>query len=87
LFLDFVSHAQYRLACTNDGAAIAGAKRPAGQCLARDQGLREKLLEGIVATIDKVYILIIAGGAITFICSMLLKRERLFLATGGGGGA
>jgi hypothetical protein len=44
-------------------------------------------LEGIVAAIDKIYILINAGGAVTFICSMFLKRERLFLAAGGGGGA
>jgi len=39
-----------------------------------------------VKAVDKVYILIVAGGALTLVCSVFLKREKLFLAAGGGGG-
>jgi hypothetical protein len=65
-------------------AAIAGVQ---SDLLANvSPEIREHVLEGIVNAIDRVYILIIAGGALTLILSVFLKREKLFLAGGGGGG-
>jgi len=61
--------------------AIAGAQ---SDLLANvSEEVRAMVLEGIVSAIDKVYLLIVAGGAVTLICSVFLKREKLFLAPGG----
>ncbi|KAE9364058.1 MFS multidrug transporter-like protein [Stipitochalara longipes BDJ] len=65
-------------------AAIAGVQ---SDLLANvSPQVREHVLEGIVEAIDKVYVLIIAGGALTLVLSVFLKREKLFLAGGSGGG-
>lgn len=48
--------------------------------------VRVHVLEGIVKAVDKVYLLVVAGGALTLVCSVFLKREKLFLAGSSGGG-
>ena len=37
--------------------------------------VRDHVLDGIVNAVDKVYLLIVAGGAVMLICSLFLKRE------------
>lgn len=64
-------------------AAIAGVK---SDLLANiSEEVRQHVLNGIVKAIDKVYLLLVAGGTVTLICSVFLKREKLFLAGGGAG--
>jgi hypothetical protein len=62
--------------------AIAGAE---SDLLAKvSEEVKAMVLEGIVKAIDKVYLLVVAGGAVTLVCSLFLKRENLFLIPGGG---
>jgi hypothetical protein len=46
--------------------------------------IKAQVLEGIVKAIDKVYLLIVAGGAVTLIYSVFMKKEKLFLIPGVG---
>ncbi|GAB7346494.1 hypothetical protein MBLNU457_5182t1 [Dothideomycetes sp. NU457] len=47
--------------------------------------VRQQVLQGIVGAIQDTYVLVIAAGAFGLICSLLLKRERLFMKFEGGG--
>jgi len=59
-------------------ASIAGAQGSLLESLTPE--IRAAVLEGIVKAISKAYILVIAGGATTLICSVFMKREKLFQA-------
>lgn len=63
--------------------AISGAGGSFFQTLSEVD--RTKVLEAIVASIDNTYIMVIAGGALSVILSLFMKRERLVLEHGGGG--
>jgi MFS family permease len=55
--------------------AIAGTS---GQLLANlDPNTRTQALEVIVGSIEKVYILAITGQALAFVCSLLLRHEKI----------
>ena len=58
-------------------AAIAGA----GTSFFQSQSPRDQLriLEAIVSTIDRFYIMVMVGDALAVILSVFMKRERLFL--------
>ena len=58
-------------------AAIAGASGSLFESLTPQ--VRKNVLDGVVNAIDKAYILVIVGGAVTLVCAVFLKRERLFL--------
>jgi hypothetical protein len=61
------------------GAAISGAK---GSLLGTvSPQVRRAVLEGVVTAMTKAYILVIVGACCTLICSLLMKRERLFQKT------
>ena len=60
-------------------AAVAGASGTLFDSLTPE--VRENVLKGIVNAISKVYILVIVGGAVTLVCSLLMKREKLFQNT------
>jgi len=47
--------------------------------------VRQQVLEGIVSAIQDNYILVMAAGALGLICSLFLKREKLFLEMAAGG--
>jgi len=59
-------------------AAIAGAQSDLLANVSAE--VRMQVLDGIVKAVDKVYLLIVDGGALTLVCSVFLKREKLFLA-------
>jgi hypothetical protein len=42
--------------------------------------VRAKALEAIVQTMDKIYFMVVAAGALTLVLSFFLKREKLFMA-------
>ena len=87
----FVNEATRKLAVILPGesksaiqATIAGARSDVlGRLDAVD---RQKVLEAIVATIDNVYIMVIAGGSLAVVLSLFLKRERLFIQASPAGG-
>jgi MFS family permease len=60
--------------------AIAGTAGSFFQTL--DPATRAAALDVIVQSIDKVYILTITAGAVGFVCSLLLKHERIFIQGG-----
>ena len=47
--------------------------------------VKAKALEAIVQTMDKIYVMVMAAGALSFILSFFLKREKLFMAPAAGG--
>jgi hypothetical protein len=47
--------------------------------------VRENVLQAIVDVIERCYILIIVGGAVTLIAAAFMKREKLFLEMTAGG--
>jgi MFS family permease len=59
-------------------AAIAGVGSKLVQTL--PDALREKVLEAIVASISRIYILVITAGALCILLSLVMKRERLFMS-------
>jgi MFS family permease len=63
---------------------IAGAKSDFFQNLPAE--IRAQVLEVIVNSQAKTYTLVIAAGALAAILSLLLKREKLFVPAGAGGG-
>ncbi len=63
-------------------ASIAGVGSKFVKSLPLD--LQDQVLQAIVRGLNKTYILIIAAGAFTVVASVFLKRERLFMAPGGG---
>jgi hypothetical protein len=42
--------------------------------------VQAKALEAIIQTMDKIYFMVIAAGALTLVLSFFLKREKLFMA-------
>ncbi|KAH8797768.1 MFS drug efflux transporter [Xylogone sp. PMI_703] len=64
-------------------ASIAGTSSNLLESLPDDK--LESILDVIVSSIDDVYILLIAAGAMTVLASFLLKREKLFLKVAAGG--
>ncbi|KAF2806152.1 uncharacterized protein BDZ99DRAFT_394619 [Mytilinidion resinicola] len=57
-------------------AAVSGAQGTLFDSLTPQ--VRAAVLEGIVKAISKAYVLVIAGGSTTLICSFFMKREKLF---------
>ncbi|KAJ4287145.1 hypothetical protein N0V90_012543 [Kalmusia sp. IMI 367209] len=76
-----VKHALAGLGFTDSqiGGAIAGAQGDLLDSLSPE--IREAVLGGIVKAIAKAYILVIAGGSTTLMCSFFMKREKLFQKT------
>ena len=64
------TNAQIRAAISGNQTGFLGTLSPS---------IREAVLAGIVYSIQKTYITVVLGGAITLICSAFLKREKLFL--------
>ncbi|KLJ06592.1 hypothetical protein EMPG_17906 [Blastomyces silverae] len=62
-------------------AAILGARSGLVQTLSPDLKLR--VLDAIVSAIDKTYALVMAGGALVALSSLMMRREKLFVATAG----
>jgi hypothetical protein len=62
--------AQIRAAISGTQTGFLGTLSPS---------IREGVLAGIVYSIQRTYITVVLGGAITLICSAFLKREKLFL--------
>lgn len=50
------------------------------------EDVRELAIKAIVEAMDKVYVLVIAAGAFGLLTSLFLKREKLFMEIGAGGG-
>jgi hypothetical protein len=48
-------------------------------------GLKADVLEVVVDSISKVYILVITAGAVAVVLSLFMKRERLFMEAAGAG--
>lgn len=63
--------------------AIAGRGSALFERLTADQ--REAVLNALVDSIGRVYILVITAGALAIVLSAFLKREKLFLEAGGAG--
>lgn len=61
---------------------ISGTRSEFFQSL--EPGVREQVLEALVDALSKSYILIMTAGALVAVLSLLMKREKLFLAPPGG---
>ncbi|KUJ11345.1 MFS general substrate transporter [Mollisia scopiformis] len=64
-------------------AAIAGAGSAFVASL--NDAVKLEVLEAIVSAMSKTYILVITAGALTFVLSFAMKRERLFMVAGHAG--
>ncbi|CEJ86583.1 hypothetical protein VHEMI04147 [[Torrubiella] hemipterigena] len=62
-------------------AAILGSHSGLVQNLPKD--IQAEVLDAIVHAIDKSYILVIAGGALVAVLSLVMRREKLFGASAG----
>jgi hypothetical protein len=73
-----VKNALSGLGFTDDqvGAAVSGAQGEIFNDLS--PAVRQAVLDGIIDATSKAYILVIVGGVTTLICSMFMKREKLF---------
>ena len=63
--------------------AIAGTQSSLLGSLSEE--VRANVLKGVVDAIQRCYILIIAGGAVSLIAAAFMKREKLFLEMTAGG--
>jgi hypothetical protein len=63
-------------------AALAGAK--SAVFASAPEEVKAKVVEGIVKAISDGYILVIVAGAFGLVCSLFLKREKLFMEAGAG---
>lgn len=63
-------------------AALAGAK--SAVFVSAPEDVKAKVVKGIVEAISDGYILVIVAGALGLVCSLFLKRERLFMEAGAG---
>jgi len=61
-------------------AAMEGAKSDLFKSLSSD--VKAQVLDAIVSAISKTYILVITAGALVVVLSLLMKREKLFMAAG-----
>jgi hypothetical protein len=59
-------------------SALAGTQRVVFQHGSAE--VKAKALEAIVQTMDKIYVMVIAAGALASVLSFFLKREKLFMA-------
>ncbi|KKZ65949.1 hypothetical protein EMCG_08292 [[Emmonsia] crescens] len=62
-------------------AAILGARSGLVQNLPPD--VKTRVLDAIVSAIDKTYMLVVAGGALVTVSSLVMRREKLFIAAAG----
>lgn len=62
-------------------AAISGAGNALVSSLSPE--LRDMVLDAIVQSMRKTYILVITAGALAVVLSMFMKREKLFIGAGG----
>ncbi|PQE31288.1 MFS drug efflux transporter protein [Rutstroemia sp. NJR-2017a WRK4] len=62
-------------------AAILGARSGLVQSL--EQGLKVRVIDAIVGAVGTTYILVIAGGALTVVLSLVMRREKLFGVSSG----
>lgn len=60
--------------------AISGAGSDFVKSLSPD--IQARVLDAIVDSMSKSYILVIVAGAVVLVCSMVMKRERLFMEVG-----
>ncbi|KAI4105904.1 MAG: hypothetical protein LQ339_003222 [Xanthoria mediterranea] len=63
--------------------AIAGTSSSIFETL--DEATRARVVEAIIQSLDKVYGLIIGGGALVFILAFFLPRQKLFMAATAAG--
>ncbi|KAL8643685.1 MAG: hypothetical protein Q9226_008188 [Calogaya cf. arnoldii] len=63
--------------------AIAGTSSSIFESL--DEATRARVIEAIVQSLDKVYGIIIAGGALVFILAFFLPRQKLFMTATAAG--
>ncbi|KAL8857756.1 MAG: hypothetical protein Q9178_005656 [Gyalolechia marmorata] len=63
--------------------AIAGTSSSVFATL--DEATRSRVIEAIIQSMDKVYGIIIAGGALVFILSFFLPRQKLFMTVTAAG--
>ncbi|PQE14166.1 Major facilitator superfamily domain general substrate transporter protein [Rutstroemia sp. NJR-2017a BVV2] len=63
-------------------AAILGARSGLVQSLS--SSLKARVLDAIVGTIGTTYILVITGGALTVVLSLVMRREKLFVGVTSG---
>lgn len=64
-------------------SAISGSQSTVMQNL--DPVSKAAALNVITAAINRVYLLVVAAGALGLVCSLALKREKLFMTTHAGG--
>jgi len=62
-------------------AAIGGAGSTFVKSL--PETVQFEVLQAIVDAMSKTYVLIVTAGALVFVLSFAMKRERLFMAAGG----
>ncbi len=65
------------------GSAVAGSKSVVFENLTPQ--VRELAINAIIAAIQKVWVMAIAAGAFTVVCSILMRWERLILKVQAGG--
>ncbi|KAL8669403.1 MAG: hypothetical protein Q9168_006003 [Polycauliona sp. 1 TL-2023] len=63
--------------------AIAGTSSAIFETL--DETTRARVIEAIIQSLDKVYGLVIGGGALVFILALFLPRQKLFMSTTAAG--
>ncbi|KAL8729269.1 MAG: hypothetical protein Q9166_004890 [cf. Caloplaca sp. 2 TL-2023] len=68
---------------TDVEAAIAGTSSAIFESL--DERTRSRVVEAIIQSMDKVYGVVIAGGALTFILAVFLPRQKLFMTATAAG--
>lgn len=64
-------------------AALAGAK--SGVFESTSSAVRERAIEAVVKAISDGYILVITGAALGIVCSLLMKKEKVFLQPAAAG--
>jgi hypothetical protein len=73
ILLPNASAAEIQSAVTGVGSTLVNSLRA---------GTKAEVLDAIIVAMSKVYIGVIAAGALAIVLSLFLKRERLFLAPG-----
>ena len=64
-------------------AALAGAKSTV--FITAPDSAKLAAIEGIIKAINDGYILVITAGAVSLVCALLMKREKLFMEAGASG--
>jgi hypothetical protein len=76
--LDRISGVGHGFSQADIRSALAGTQSAVFQRGSAE--VQAKALEAIVQTMDKIYFMVIAAGALTLVLSFFLKREKLFMA-------